>query len=148
MYLCSNFHRNYEIFCCKGISLDILKRLSEDLSFQYVIYLLNDTDYGEVRDGRWTGMVGDVISGSADLIVGAFSMTSSRMAAISYTEPFYQNEFALVTGKDGRSQSIWAFLSPFSAEVCVVVVVVVVVDVAAVVVVVERRAVQVNPGLP
>ena len=48
--------------------------------------------------------------------------------------------------KDGRSQSIWAFLSPFSAEVYVVVVVVV--DVVVVVVVVGRRAFPVNLGLP
>ena len=108
---------DYSVFCCKGISLEVLRKLSEDLNFQYVIYLVNDSNYGEFRDNTWTGMVGDVVGGSADMIVGAFSMTSSRMEALSFTEPFYQNEFSLVTGEDGRSPSIWAFLSPFSAQV-------------------------------
>ena len=108
---------DYRVFCCKGISVEVLRKLSEDLNFQYVIYLVNDSDYGEFRNNMWTGMVGDVVSGAADLIVGAFSMTSTRMQAISFTEPFYQNEFSLVTREDGRSPSIWAFLSPFSAQV-------------------------------
>ena len=108
---------DYSVFCCKGISLEILRKLSEDLNFQYVVYFVNDSDYGQLRNGSWSGMVGDAVSGAADLIVGAFSMTSSRLQAISFTEPYFQNEFSLVTGEDGRSPSIWAFLSPFSGEV-------------------------------
>ncbi|KAL8581398.1 hypothetical protein ACOMHN_004283 [Nucella lapillus] len=109
--------KEYQVFCCKGLSMDVLKRLSEDLAFQYVIYFVNDSNYGEVINNSWTGMVGDVISGAADLIVGAFSMTSSRMEVISYTEPFYHNEFAMVSGEDGQSRSIWAFFKPFSVQV-------------------------------
>jgi ABC-type amino acid transport substrate-binding protein len=96
-----------------------VQRLSEDLNFQYVIYVVNDTNYGDFRDGKWTGMVGDVIGGSADLIVGAFSVTSARQQVIGFTEPYYHNEFSIVTGEDGRSPSIWAFLSPFSAQVII-----------------------------
>ncbi|KAK7495078.1 hypothetical protein BaRGS_00013718 [Batillaria attramentaria] len=110
---------DYQIYCCKGISLEILGKLAEDLNFQYVIYFVNDTDYGTYSKNKWTGMVGDVVSGAADIIAGAFSMTSSRMNAISFTEPYYQNEFSLVTGEDGRSPSMWAFLSPFSIHVWV-----------------------------
>ncbi|XP_025110190.1 glutamate receptor ionotropic, NMDA 3A-like [Pomacea canaliculata] len=106
-----------QIFCCKGISLEILHQLATDLNFEYIVYFVNDTDYGTYSNGAWTGMVGDVVSGAADMIVGAFSMTSGRMRAISFTEPFYQNEFSMISGEDGRSPSMWAFLSPFSAQV-------------------------------
>lgn len=108
---------DYKIFCCKGISLEILHQLATDLNFEYIVYFVNDTDYGTYSNGAWTGMVGDVVSGAADMIVGAFSMTSGRMRAISFTEPFYQNEFSMISGEDGRSPSMWAFLSPFSAQV-------------------------------
>ncbi|XP_070196560.1 uncharacterized protein [Littorina saxatilis] len=110
-------HVDYSVFCCKGISLEVLKKLSEDLNFQYVIYFVNDSNYGEFHNNSWTGMVGDVIGGSADLIVGSFSMTSERMRVISFTEPYFQNEFSLVTGEEGQWPSMWAFLSPFSAQV-------------------------------
>ncbi|KAL8589031.1 hypothetical protein ACOMHN_048012 [Nucella lapillus] len=108
---------DYSVYCCKGISLEILQKLSEDLNFQFVVYFVNDSNYGELRNNTWTGMVGDVVSGSADLIMGAFSMTSYRMKAISFTEPYYANEFSLVTSEDVTLPSIWAFLSPFSGEV-------------------------------
>ena len=44
-----------------------------------MIYTVNNSDYGQSKDGEWTGMVGDIISGAADLIVGAFSITSERL---------------------------------------------------------------------
>ena len=109
----------YKVFCCRGISFDVLRRLSLELNFQYVIYLVNDSDYGQMReDGSWTGIVGDLISGAADLSIGAFSLTTQRLSVIDFTEPFYENEFALATRRDVMSPSIWASLSPFSAQVC------------------------------
>ena len=88
------------------------------LSFsRYVLYFVNDTDYGTLEDGAWTGMVGDVINNVADVVIGAFSMTAERMTVMDYTEPFYKNEYALITGEDGIYVSIWAFMSPFSGQV-------------------------------
>ncbi|CAL1536671.1 unnamed protein product, partial [Lymnaea stagnalis] len=97
--------------------LEILDSLSRNLNFKYVVYFVNDTNYGTYKDGNWTGMVGDVIDGTADIIAGAFSMTSERMTVLDFTEPFYQNEFSLVTSEGGNYVSIWAFMSPFSGQV-------------------------------
>ncbi|RUS86619.1 hypothetical protein EGW08_005635 [Elysia chlorotica] len=107
----------YTLHCCKGLSLDMLDRLSIDLNFRYVLYFVNDTNYGTLSDGAWTGMVGDVINDVADVVIGAFSMTAARMSVMDFTEPFYKNEFALITGEDGIYVSIWAFMSPFSGQV-------------------------------
>lgn len=107
----------YTIHCCKGVSLEILGQLARDLNFEYVVYFMNDTNYGSYSTLGWTGMVGDVVNGAADIIAGAFSITSERMAAITFTDPYYQSDYAMVTGENGRSPSIWAFLSPFSAQV-------------------------------
>ena len=107
----------YRVHCCKGLTLDLLFRLAIDLNFSFVVYFMNDTNYGVYRNGEWTGMVGDVIYGEADIIAGAFSVTSERLSSISFTEPYFQNTFAIVTGANGRSISMWAFLSPFSLQV-------------------------------
>ncbi|XP_071119243.1 glutamate receptor ionotropic, NMDA 3A-like [Haliotis cracherodii] len=108
---------NYRVHCCKGLALELLDKLAVDLNFDYVIYFLNDTDYGTYKNGQWSGMVSDIVNGAADLVVGAFSVTSERLSAMSFTEPYFQNDFAMVTSANGRSTSIWAFLSPFSPEV-------------------------------
>ncbi|GFR79501.1 glutamate receptor ionotropic, NMDA 3A [Elysia marginata] len=107
----------YSLHCCKGLSLEMLDKLSVDLNFRYVLYFVNNTDYGTLKDGAWTGMVGDVINDVADVVIGAFSMTAARMSVMDFTEPFYKNEFALITGEDGIYVSIWAFMSPFSGQV-------------------------------
>ncbi|KAH9523403.1 Glutamate receptor ionotropic, NMDA 3A [Bulinus truncatus] len=107
----------YTVHCCKGLTLEMLNTLAQNLNFRYVVYFVNDTNYGTFKDGNWTGMVGDVIDGTADIIAGAFSMTSDRMAVLDFTEPYFQNEYAVVTGEDAHYVSIWAFMSPFSGQV-------------------------------
>ncbi|XP_059146855.1 uncharacterized protein LOC131934758 [Physella acuta] len=110
----------YTIHCCKGLTLDILTALARDLNFRYIIYFVNDTDYGtnvSKNNVNWTGMVGDVMHGTADIIAGAFSATSERSSVIDFTEPFFQNQFLMVTAEEGHYVSIWAFMSPFSGQV-------------------------------
>lgn len=84
---------------------------------RYVVYFVNDTNYGTLINNNWTGMVGDVISGAADIIAGALSVTSERMKVMDFTEPFFQNKLSIVSAEGGSSVSIWAFLSPFSGQV-------------------------------
>lgn len=81
------------------------------------MYFVNDTNYGTLINNNWTGMVGDVISGAADIIAGALSVTSERMKVMDFTEPFFQNKLSIVSAEGGSSVSIWAFLSPFSGQV-------------------------------
>ncbi|ESO88309.1 hypothetical protein LOTGIDRAFT_82519, partial [Lottia gigantea] len=103
--------------CCSGLSIELLSKLSVDIKFAFVLYFTNDTNYGAFENDTWTGLVGDVVHGAADIIAGAFSVTSSRFGAISYSEPYFQSDYAMVTSADGRSTSMWAFLKPFSFEV-------------------------------
>ncbi|XP_050401989.2 glutamate receptor ionotropic, NMDA 3A [Patella vulgata] len=110
-------NKGYDVHCCTGLTIELLLRLSLDMKFEYVIYFLDDTDYGSFANDTWTGMVGDIVNGAADIIAGAFSVTSSRLTAISYSEPYFQSDYAMVTSVDGRSTSMWAFLKPFSFEV-------------------------------
>ncbi|CAG5119830.1 unnamed protein product, partial [Candidula unifasciata] len=107
----------YTVHCCKGLALEMLETLAEDLNFRYVVYFVNDTNYGTLVNNNWTGMVGDVISGAADIIAGAISVTSERMKVMDFTEPFLQNKLSLVSAEGGSNVSIWAFLSPFSGQV-------------------------------
>ena len=108
---------SYEIYCCEGIVVDVLHRLAVELNFDFHLYFQDDENYGtKVSDGYWTGMVGDVANGAADMMVGAISITSSRMEAITFSEPYYYAGFNMLSKNLDRVTSILAFLSPFETE--------------------------------
>jgi hypothetical protein len=111
-----------EVYCCSGIAIEMLDILSQDLKFDYVIYFENDTDYGRLVNDTMTGMVGDVINGVADIIVGAFSITSDRAKFIQYTDPFYFSGYSLIVKKEESKPAIDAFLKPFDDTVWLLVI--------------------------
>ena len=39
---------------------------------RYVLYFHKDAELGHQRGGQWSGIVGHVASGKADMVVGAF----------------------------------------------------------------------------
>ena len=48
-----------EVF--KGLSIDLLNKLSDKMGFHYTIRLVADGQYGgQLEDGSWTGLVGDL----------------------------------------------------------------------------------------
>ena len=62
-----------------GFSIDLLKILSERINFRYELF--EGTDYGSYqsigpnRTKKWSGLVGDVVSGRADFAVSAMTVT-------------------------------------------------------------------------
>ncbi|CAG2212005.1 GRIN3A [Mytilus edulis] len=110
------------IYCCSGIAIELLDVLSKDLKFDYAIYFENDTNYGNLINDTMNGMVGDILSGVADMIVGAFSITSARSKLISFTETFHYSGYSLVMKKEITNPSIVAFLKPFDDNVWLLVI--------------------------
>ena len=58
-----------KLMCCFGASIDFLKFLQRDLGFDTEIYFAPDGQYGKFdpSKGTWSGVVGEIISGKADL---------------------------------------------------------------------------------
>ena len=53
-----------------GFTIDLLKRLADDLNFEYEIYESPLNGYGvEVSDGLWDGMVHEIMTGVSKRIV-------------------------------------------------------------------------------
>ncbi|KAK3577736.1 hypothetical protein CHS0354_005828 [Potamilus streckersoni] len=104
----------YRTFCCEGLVMDILQKISKELKFDFVVFFKNDSSYGNLVNGTWTGMVGNVLSGTADIIAGALSMNSSKMNAISFTHSFYHSGFDMISLTSGKHISVTAFLCPFN----------------------------------
>lgn len=109
--------------CCYGFCVDLLENLARDLGFQFQLYLVADGKYGVLRDGRWTGLVGDLQAGVADLALGSFSITSARSEAVDFTRPFFSTSLAIMVRGRDTSAPTGAVLYPLHWSVWVGVVI-------------------------
>lgn len=107
----------YDIYCCSGMTIELLKEISREVNFDYVIYFQNDTDYGTGVNFSVGGLLESITSGSADIIASAFSVTRERMEHVRFTEPFYYSGFSMISKGPDFQTSPTAFLKPFSTEV-------------------------------
>jgi ionotropic glutamate receptor NMDA 3A len=48
------------------------------------MYVVQDTEYGKEINDSWTGMVYDLMEGTAHMAIGAFSITTDRLKAIDH----------------------------------------------------------------
>ncbi|CAG5120361.1 unnamed protein product, partial [Candidula unifasciata] len=110
----SNSEKNDEF---EGFTIDLIKRLSEELKFEYTIYRSPDNQYGTNRsDGSWDGMVGEIIHGNATLACGSISITSSREAVIDFSLGVISTGINILVKKPEESFTIFQFMMPFSLE--------------------------------
>jgi len=99
---CTHTHpltKEIQYFCCRGYCIDLLRRLAnrtgiEDnfTPFTYDLHLVGDGEVGSEKlendTKRWTGMVGELLSGEADLAVAPMTITPDRAARVEFTKPF------------------------------------------------------------
>ena len=92
--------------------MDLLDELSSKLQCKFGIQMVADNKYGtyDPATGKWTGMVGEVISGAADMAVADISINAMREKAVDFTVPFMHLGINALY-KKSRSQSV-----PLSAD--------------------------------
>lgn len=71
--------KRYIVKCCAGIAIDLLNAVARDLHFDYDLYMVADGLFGVKKDGKWDGIVADLVHDVAHLSFTAFSTTSSRV---------------------------------------------------------------------
>lgn len=82
--------------CCYGYCIDLLEKLAEDMGFTFDLYIVGDGKYGGFKNGRWTGLVGDLLSGAAHMAVTSFSINSARSQVIDFTSPFFSTSLGIL----------------------------------------------------
>uniref|UniRef100_A0A3B4VA35 Glutamate receptor n=1 Tax=Seriola dumerili TaxID=41447 RepID=A0A3B4VA35_SERDU len=98
--------------CCYGYCIDLLEKLGEDMGFTYDLYIVGDGKYGGFKNGRWTGLVGDLLSGAAHLAVTSFSINSARSQVIDFTSPFFSTSLGILVRTRDTAAPIGAFMWP------------------------------------
>uniref|UniRef100_A0A667XG13 Glutamate receptor n=1 Tax=Myripristis murdjan TaxID=586833 RepID=A0A667XG13_9TELE len=99
--------------CCYGYCIDLLEKLAEDMGFSFDLYIVGDGKYGAMSgSGRWTGLVGDLLGGTADMAVTSFSINSARSRVIDFTSPFYSTSLGILVRSRDTAAPIGAFMWP------------------------------------
>ncbi|CAJ0597644.1 unnamed protein product [Cylicocyclus nassatus] len=95
----------------EGLCIDLIDMIREELNFTYTIYEVEDGIYGSIeQDGRWNGLIGDLVSGSADIALAALSATAERGLAVDFTLPYYKPVgIAILMKKPDVSYSMFEF---------------------------------------
>ncbi|XP_019617116.1 PREDICTED: glutamate receptor 2-like [Branchiostoma belcheri] len=103
----------------QGFCMDLFSWMSTELGFKYEYYEVEDGQYGlyNAQTGKWSGLVGDVLDGKADIAVAIMSITAQRQADGDFTLPYYDNGITFAMKKtEARTSNTWGFISPFQGE--------------------------------
>ncbi|XP_050585066.1 glutamate receptor ionotropic, kainate 2-like [Bombus affinis] len=104
----------------EGFGIDIIQELSKMLGFNYTFEVQRDNVYGSYSKklNKWTGMLGKIIAGEADLAITDLTITAEREGAVDFTMPFMNLGISILYRKPTKTPpSLFSFLSPFSTGV-------------------------------
>ncbi|CAH1773235.1 unnamed protein product [Owenia fusiformis] len=72
-----------------GFIPDLLDELKDRLGINFDISIVKDGAYGVPKsDGKWTGMIGEVLGPDADFAAAPLTITSTRLNVLDFTLPF------------------------------------------------------------
>jgi len=92
----------------EGFLVDMLDKLAAMFNVNFELQEQADGRYG-ARDesGNWNGMIGSVISETADLAVGDITITSGREQAVDFSVPFLQTGITILySANSWKSKSV------------------------------------------
>lgn len=72
----------------EGYCIDLLEKIANICNFTYTIKLVDDGYHGTLINGKWNGIIGELVDKKADLAVAALTITSLREQFIDFSEPF------------------------------------------------------------
>jgi len=85
-----------------GFIWDFLTALGNVANFTFTMSLQPDGIYGQLQDGKWNGMIGQLIAGNTDIIAADLTISAARLGVIDFTIPYDAYELVTVT-KTGAS---------------------------------------------
>lgn len=102
------------------VLFDILDYIDQNISVEY--YLSPDGQFGQYLDGDWTGTIGEILDGNADLGGTPQPATAEQNEVVDFTFPIIASQLRILVMKDS-SVDLFSFLKPFNAGLwCLIVV--------------------------
>jgi glutamate receptor ionotropic, NMDA 1 len=134
-YICINIFIMFaeKEYCCRGYCIDLLKALSQRINFTFELNLSPDGQFGHyiIKNlsstmgvkKEWTGLIGELVSERADMIVAPLTINPERAEFIEFSKPFKYQGITILEKKPSRSSTLVSFLQPFSNTLWILVMV-------------------------
>ncbi|XP_022241845.1 glutamate receptor 1-like, partial [Limulus polyphemus] len=105
----------------EGYSKDLADLIAEKLKINYVLKLVNDSNYGgqdPSSPAGWNGMVGELIRKEADMAIAPLTITSARERVIDFTKPYMSLGISIMIKKPMKKKpGVFSFLNPLSKKI-------------------------------
>ncbi|CAH1176210.1 unnamed protein product [Phaedon cochleariae] len=103
----------------EGFAIDLIDEIAKYIGFQFVLVVRSDNNHGvfNPQSGKWTGMIGDIIEGKADLAISDLSITKDRVDPVEFTQPFMNTGIGILFHKPTEFPVFFHFAQPFSKQV-------------------------------
>ncbi|XP_077258758.1 glutamate receptor ionotropic, kainate 2-like isoform X2 [Temnothorax americanus] len=104
----------------EGFAIDLIQEMSKMLGFNYTFEVQTDNDYGSFNNvtKKWSGMLGKIIDGKADLAITDLTITATREEAVDFTSPFMNLGISVLYRMPTKAPpGLLSFLGPFSKDV-------------------------------
>ncbi|XP_072025944.1 glutamate receptor ionotropic, NMDA 1-like [Amphiura filiformis] len=114
--------------CCTGFCMDLLQELAYALNFTYDVHLVDDNNYGTYEkinnsshNKRWTGLIGELKEGRADMIVAPLTINKERTGVIDFSKPFKYQGLTILIKKPITTSYLLQFLRPFEPKLWILI---------------------------
>ncbi|KAL1226953.1 kainate,Glutamate receptor ionotropic [Trichinella spiralis] len=97
----------------------LLERIAEMNKFNFTIHEVKDKSYGTPdANGRWNGIIGELINGDADVAVASLTINFVRSEVIDFSVPYMHLGISILFKKPEKTPpSLLSFLAPLSLDV-------------------------------
>ncbi|CAL8248025.1 unnamed protein product [Merluccius merluccius] len=107
--------------CCYGFCIDLLIKLAMNMNFTYEVHLVADGKFGtqervnNSNKKEWNGMMGELLSGLADMIVAPLTINNERAHYIEFSKPFKYQGLTILVKKEIPRSTLDSFMQPFQS---------------------------------
>ncbi|GBN28256.1 hypothetical protein AVEN_154600-1 [Araneus ventricosus] len=104
-----------------GVEGRLLNTLAEVLNFHYEFLIPSDFKLGlPDENGNWTGLMGLLQRGEADIGLGGLGMLNDRLKVVDFSHAYRIQRIVFLLEKPGSLPAVWAFVRTFDTVLWVV----------------------------